>query len=285
MTVELSGEITAIATAALAAFAVVTAVFAFLAYRKQSQEVGVLLAQNEREAIERRIAQASHVFTGLPRDAPHYPYAKNGSDFPIFDAQLWYCEPSGASGPYDLGMIEPGATAKSPQKIPAGTRPGIILTFRDAAGILWRRMPDGSFTQQARTLTYKSVLGVLGVEVPRPSPKAPGPDGKHNLPTAFRHVTDDIIMVYPGGRGILSVPWKAHELIVTSSDRENQGAYIEQRWQEGSPGSARPPRAAARVSPRPWPTTTGPATRARTAPAPAAGTPARHTWVPIMSVP
>ena len=38
MTVELSGEITAIATAALAAFAVVTAVFAFLAYRKQSQE-------------------------------------------------------------------------------------------------------------------------------------------------------------------------------------------------------------------------------------------------------
>jgi hypothetical protein len=86
MTVELSGEITAIATAALAAFAVVTAVFAFLASRKQSQEVGVLLAQNEREAIERRIAQASHVFTGLPHDAPHYPYAKNGSDFPIFDA-------------------------------------------------------------------------------------------------------------------------------------------------------------------------------------------------------
>jgi len=53
----------------------------------------------------------------------------------------------------------------------------------------------------------------------------------------------------------------------------------------GSPGAVRPPRAAARVSPRPWLMRTGPAAPARTARSPAAGTPARHTWVPIMSVP
>jgi hypothetical protein len=39
MSVELSGEITAIATSVLAFFAIVTAAFAFLAFRKQSQEV------------------------------------------------------------------------------------------------------------------------------------------------------------------------------------------------------------------------------------------------------
>ena len=51
----------------------------------------------------------------------------------------------------------------------------------------------------------------------------------------------------------------------------------------GSSGAARPPRAAARVSPRPWTTRTGPAARARTARSPAAGKPARQTRVPIMS--
>jgi hypothetical protein len=39
MSSDLSGEITAIATAVLAAFAIVTAIFAFLAFRKQSDSV------------------------------------------------------------------------------------------------------------------------------------------------------------------------------------------------------------------------------------------------------
>lgn len=42
MSLDLSGEITAIATAVLAAFAIATAGFAFLAFRKQSREVGIL---------------------------------------------------------------------------------------------------------------------------------------------------------------------------------------------------------------------------------------------------
>jgi hypothetical protein len=42
MSVDLSGEITAIATAVRAVLAFATAVFAFLAFRKQSREVGIL---------------------------------------------------------------------------------------------------------------------------------------------------------------------------------------------------------------------------------------------------
>jgi hypothetical protein len=248
MSSDLSAEITAIATAALAVFAIVTAAFAFLAYRKQSQEVGVLLKENEREAIERRIAQAAQVFTGAPHGAEGNPYAKNGSDFPIFDAQFWYPEPGGASGPDDLGMIEPGGTASSRREFPAGEAlPRTILTFRDAAGVLWRRMPDGTLKEQSPALTYESVLGVLGVRVPWRYPQAPGPEGKHNLPTMFRRIYDkgNSIMVYPWRRGILSLSITVfsrdvtrsqlpdYHVKVTSSDQDNQGVYIARREESG----------------------------------------------------
>ena len=100
MSVDLSGEITAIATAVLAVFAIVTAIFAVRAFRKQSQEVSdqasmlkvqskqlaeqrkinerqteVLelqaaelresLEERKREAVERRDAQASQVHIAL----------------------------------------------------------------------------------------------------------------------------------------------------------------------------------------------------------------------------
>ena len=50
------------------------------------------------------------------------------------------------------------------------------------------------------------------------------------------------------------------------------------------PGAAPRPRAAARVSPRPWTRTTAPAARARTPRSPVAGRPARRTRALIMSV-
>jgi hypothetical protein len=97
MSVDLSDEITAIATAVLSFFAIITAIFAFLAFRKQAQEVSdeatmlklqyeqleeqrkineeqtkVLkleatelresIDERKREAAERRRAQASRVF-------------------------------------------------------------------------------------------------------------------------------------------------------------------------------------------------------------------------------
>jgi hypothetical protein len=55
MSVDLSGEITPIATAALAFFAVTTAWFVVLAYLKQRAEVGILLRENREHqlALER----------------------------------------------------------------------------------------------------------------------------------------------------------------------------------------------------------------------------------------
>jgi hypothetical protein len=83
MSALVATQVTAIATAALALFAVVTAVFAFLAYRKQSAEVGILgqqakdgaevlelqvrelresLDERRRDSAERRRTQASLMF-------------------------------------------------------------------------------------------------------------------------------------------------------------------------------------------------------------------------------
>lgn len=90
MSADLSGEITAIATAVLAVLAIITAAFAILAFRKQTQEVGAIerqvkdqeelmqqqatlleiqgrqlelqQKQFDQQADERRRAQASRVF-------------------------------------------------------------------------------------------------------------------------------------------------------------------------------------------------------------------------------
>jgi hypothetical protein len=61
MSSDLSGEITALATAVLAFFAIVAAIFAFLAFRKQSREVGILIEQNDRDIRDRHGDQASRV--------------------------------------------------------------------------------------------------------------------------------------------------------------------------------------------------------------------------------
>jgi cbb3-type cytochrome oxidase subunit 3 len=106
MSSDLSAEITAIATAALAAFAIFTTVFAILAFRKQSKEVsdqaamlkvqsdqleeqrkvnaeqtrvlalqvkelGESLEERRREALERRSSQASQVFVREERYTYH----------------------------------------------------------------------------------------------------------------------------------------------------------------------------------------------------------------------
>jgi cbb3-type cytochrome oxidase subunit 3 len=59
MSVDLSGEITAIATAVLAVFAIVAAAFAILAFRKQYKEVSdqasMLRVQSEQLAEQRKV--------------------------------------------------------------------------------------------------------------------------------------------------------------------------------------------------------------------------------------
>lgn len=70
MSVLVATQIAAVATAVLALFAVVTAVFAYLAFREQSSEVATLQQQAERDIEQRRRDQAIRVFAW----ADHRPY-------------------------------------------------------------------------------------------------------------------------------------------------------------------------------------------------------------------
>jgi hypothetical protein len=166
MSSDLAGEITALATAVLAVFAIVTAVFALLGYRKQSQEVALLLEQNEREAFERRRVQAARVSIGPPPDPdrPVSPYAYNDSDLPIYDVQFWYSYPGRIAGPDNVRSIKPGEAAGV--NLRQGNEDALakaILTFRDAAGVRWMRMPDGVLKEQNNYGTRESLSAELRV--------------------------------------------------------------------------------------------------------------------------
>ena len=167
MSLIFATQLAAIATAALAVGAIVTAIFAILAYLKQKQEISHLLKESEREGLERRRAQAARVFTCVPHDPVRLvsPYAKNTSDSPVYGAQLWYTGPRGLTGPDELGMIAPGATAPttiSPRFSVADALENTILTFRDASGVHWIRMPDGMLTEQTRGTSRESILAITG---------------------------------------------------------------------------------------------------------------------------
>jgi len=166
------GWITAIATAGLLIGAVITAIYAARAFSKQSREVAILGEQNDRDIDERHRAQAARVFTGVEDVRPRYahPYAKNGSDFPVYDAQFWQAGPGGLSDPEDVGMIPPGLSAVSSRPVSyQDALANTILTFRDAAGARWIRMPDGTLKEQTRdTAARDSILDAVAETTPAP---------------------------------------------------------------------------------------------------------------------
>src|ERR1700729_1739148 len=103
--------LTAVATAVLAVFAIVTAWYARKAFRKQAEEVGLLLEQNKRDTEERRREQAARVFLGAPPDTGVLvsPYARNASDLPVYQVRIRYFEPDNPlPQPDELGVIAPG---------------------------------------------------------------------------------------------------------------------------------------------------------------------------------
>lgn len=169
----LQGWITAIATGLLAIFAFVTAILAYRAFRKQSKEVSILVKQSNREADERRKAQAKGVFIGVPPRSVRLvqPYAKNASDYPVFDAQFWYSGPSRLSGPDDLGIIMPGPVGLNGRQMSYDDAlEHAILTFRDAEGVRWIRMPGGVLKEQTLDTPERSVLAELETPSPVPAP-------------------------------------------------------------------------------------------------------------------
>jgi hypothetical protein len=141
-------QLTAVATGVLALFAIVTAVFAFLAFGKQSQEVGLLAEQAAREAEDRRKAQAAKVFVavgGLTPDMADEVRMHNSSDQPIYDLVASWADGAELQR---VAHLMPGdeypffAGAPADAVVP----PVVWLGFRDAAGLRWRTTSRGELT-------------------------------------------------------------------------------------------------------------------------------------------
>lgn len=145
-------QITAAATAVLAIGAIVTAIFAFLAFRKQSQEVRLLQQQTARDMQRRRQDQAAHVFAFVDQ-RPLYgaddirPAAclRNTSRQPIYRISLGWRATAEQSWPVllpDSEHVIPGAGSTAAD----GTAP-VWAEFRDATGNRWRTTSTGEQTE------------------------------------------------------------------------------------------------------------------------------------------
>jgi hypothetical protein len=164
MSVDLSGEITAIATAVLAVFAIVTAIYAIRAFRKQSQEVsdqanmlqvqsdqlaeqrkvnekqikvlelqgqelGESLTERKREAEQRRRAQASRVFISEERGASGSLVTAsvvNTSQQPVYNVIISWHLGHRPEGQHYLTPLMPGHEATDSRRAPPDTDPTIF---------------------------------------------------------------------------------------------------------------------------------------------------------------
>ena len=111
-----------------------------------------------------------YTFVADPGPGYAHPRAENGSDFPVYDAQLWQAGPGGLSDPADIGMIPPGGRGIDNRSIHyQDALANTVLTFRDAAGARWIRMPDGNLTNQTRDTARETVLAAFGQALPAPA--------------------------------------------------------------------------------------------------------------------
>ena len=139
----------------------------------QASDLRESLEERKREAAERYRAQAAQVFIGAEMVDPHrgfWPVVVNGSEFPAYDVQVWgfSAEYSVLSDPHDLATVLPGdrATVERGGGSAQEAIQRVVLTFRDAAGVCWVRMPDGTLSEQTRDTAQKSVLAALGALLP-----------------------------------------------------------------------------------------------------------------------
>jgi hypothetical protein len=129
--------------------AILAALFAFLAYGKQRQEVKLLQDQAGRDIEQRRRAQAAKVFItagGVPPRLPDQIRVVNSSEQPIYDLLV-------SSAAYAELQRLPFLMAGDAYAISAGIQdaagnmPPVWLDFRDAAGQHWRTTSLGELTE------------------------------------------------------------------------------------------------------------------------------------------
>lgn len=156
-----AAQLTAVANAVLAVFAIVTAVLAGLAFREQSREVSdqaemlrQATADRERESAERRRARALEVYVYRQAVSPQYdldPYLVSARVFntsrqPVYDLQFrWHVDDE----PVGIGLwrehLAPGADTEEVFEC-RDVRPGLVdvrVTFRDRAGVWWSMWGQG----------------------------------------------------------------------------------------------------------------------------------------------
>lgn len=159
-------QLTAWATLALAVLAGVTAFFAVTAARTQSQQVGLLRgqvstaqAELDRQADERRRAQAAQVYMtrsvyhGRALQSPARPHVSieihNTSQRPVYEVHVHWADSVTAVQGGDaeaLGTLPPGGKHAAQRPVPTGIAPDdftAVASFRDAAGLRWSITPDG----------------------------------------------------------------------------------------------------------------------------------------------
>jgi hypothetical protein len=119
----------------------------------------------QRDAFDRRRAQAARVFISAPREPnpPVDPQVKNASDFPIYEAELWYLLSGGLSRPEYVGTILPGEDPCGKQQDfpPKEARSRTTLTFRDANNVWWIRMRRGVLKELTAPPTPESVSAIV----------------------------------------------------------------------------------------------------------------------------
>jgi hypothetical protein len=160
-------SLTAWATLALAVLALVTAVFAFLAWRTQSAEIDALRSQIAAEARRRRESYVSKVFTWheiepsqvqarlLREQNEEVPPLtslinfKNTAEVPVYHILfIWHVNGQMKTGTSAEIPLMPGEEISRSWQIPEGIEPESITTsvfIMDAEQQRWRITPDGKF--------------------------------------------------------------------------------------------------------------------------------------------
>jgi hypothetical protein len=182
--------ISAIATAGLLIGAAFTAAFAVRAFREQSREVGLLQEQvnaerteREREAEDRRRAQAARVYvtelfshgrptipdSTVPASSPSVTATvHNTSEQPIYDLRIYWIAgiPAVQAGAEDeRATLGPHGEVSAERAVPKDVAPEhftAIAYFRDAAGARWTLASLGDLDPVPAGLAADSPLIATG---------------------------------------------------------------------------------------------------------------------------
>jgi hypothetical protein len=133
------------------------------------------------DAEDRHRAQAARVYIGVPSKGERgplvCPYVKNASDFPIYEAELWYLslspdgQLSGGDNCEYLGTIAPGDEPGGTQLFPSDEALRCsVLTFRDANNVWWIRMPGGVLKELSARPEPESVSAIVQTLPPELGP-------------------------------------------------------------------------------------------------------------------